>query len=1379
MLLDWLKELCSTQPGEVSTILMQIVGDQLRETWKNESVDIREVLEALHFIPQDIVKFDLLLLYDACLWKEAKATLKEFYFLIFGSTSHMRQFIASRFALIYPQLCENILVYNQEFEESIMLFSVEIFTVPLLSATLVREYNFITTMLLILRSYFLHDEIFLKEIAECDNVMVNCESLAMTNRRCFHIFDDLRYLMYSENVKSIVPLQPQLLTQYIRFISIFQGMNPTKRCVDDHAEYEAEATENAMNATIYVAELNRSFSGCYKSDGKVLGDAILQTIDRISFWMNASRPEGSVYPVPKFKLERGVAIIDYQTYTQFISLHHPLHWYLSQLLENVECLEEETLKKYHWKSLFDLLTSSVSIEEASGADIKHLLMLFDHPIRVCALLAQSNAGVWNKNGPTTKEQVEQFLDPSLRENTYDLDLLLVQTAFSVLPPDQVMLTILDRYALLDWTNGNDYLDLKLYDESQFSIMIEELLHLLILCVGDRSTITKMPIRDRVMREIIHRCVQPIAYSVLTERISERFTELEAFDEILKNVTDFKPPNGIYDRGLYTLKPEYYDQIDPYFIHYTRRDRVEVEQVLENRNQKINLLRVPRLPQLNDSAFSGLLDLMESSLFYETITRSMQYAFRSTERSTNIVNEALYLLTMTVTSSVKANQKLAEFSTRPIRNSSQKHGGYEEVSLIELLLQYSNTKYSDIHHKVKFILQKLELSKNESVAHAIMEYEANIDEDDENTSESNRRKNTARNAQVRIANQFAEAQLQFLEQNRGTYDHTLMDMGDHLRPKRQRLWEDLAGPCIVCKEELERNSQYGMVGFLQLSNSVRYAPKDDEKMIRELICYTDLLDKPPSNTERFRDNLFRSSRDGIHASSCGHLMHQICFEKYISCQPTEHPRTSRKELLCPLCKTLGNVLIPIPEHKEGKFDDSTPNVEFEAWIENSFVSKLTESLVSSTDILANKPAKTENLENQYHLYSSMINTINNIRSESAGERIQNLNEREIFVEMLASTITNIEISHRETSSKSSGSLNETFLHRIDRSTWTMLHILSDNLNKAKVPEEPYLTQKLGATVDALLAYKWNENDQDKWNTSSPALYEDPFTLLVGLHEFAISYKLDLFYLVRVIYLLQLVQVIISTWETVILRDGNSFPDYSKVEGSSSEMEIQSEQEFIKQVLSTSGKSEAQIVSFFSIVKQPALKASIRKNCLPLLRKMLILLQSFFGFIPPHSQTEDADEEFERLCRYLRIPEMPESCQMNDLVLGWCKHIAFQCRNSRSKILLQFPGVYKLVELPNDVDTLVRESVVTACPNCHKISENPALCLLCGEIFCYQSSYCLVDQTGGCYRHMKQCSKTVGIFMVINQSVILLLRGTSGCILDAPYLDVHGEVDLGLT
>ena len=55
-----------------------------------------------------------------------------------------------------------------------------------------------------------------------------------------------------------------------------------------------------------------------------------------------------------------------------------------------------------------------------------------------------------------------------------------------------------------------------------------------------------------------------------------------FDHALRDVTQFRTPDGTSDTGIYELKDEVYDEVDPFFYHYTRNKREEVERILRAR-----------------------------------------------------------------------------------------------------------------------------------------------------------------------------------------------------------------------------------------------------------------------------------------------------------------------------------------------------------------------------------------------------------------------------------------------------------------------------------------------------------------------------------------------------------------------------------------------------------------------------------------------------------------------------------------------------------------------------------------------------------------------------------------------------------------------------
>jgi E3 ubiquitin-protein ligase UBR1 len=60
------------------------------------------------------------------------------------------------------------------------------------------------------------------------------------------------------------------------------------------------------------------------------------------------------------------------------------------------------------------------------------------------------------------------------------------------------------------------------------------------------------------------------------------TEDVCFERVLSKTANFKAPESTADFGVYELKDEAYDSVDPFYFHYARNRREEAENVLEAR-----------------------------------------------------------------------------------------------------------------------------------------------------------------------------------------------------------------------------------------------------------------------------------------------------------------------------------------------------------------------------------------------------------------------------------------------------------------------------------------------------------------------------------------------------------------------------------------------------------------------------------------------------------------------------------------------------------------------------------------------------------------------------------------------------------------------------
>ena len=158
-----------------------------------------------------------------------------------------------------------------------------------------------------------------------------------------------------------------------------------------------------------------------------------------------------------------------------------------------------------------------------------------------------------------------------------------------------------------------------------------------------------------------------------------------------------------------------------------------------------------------------------------------------------------------------------------------------------------------------------------------------------------------------------------------------------------------------------------------------------------------------------------------------------------------------------------------------------------------------------------------------------------------------------------------------------------------------------------------------------------------------------------------------------------------------------------------------------------------------------------HTLPFLRRADLLLKALDIFLPMIAQsTSDIDQsEFAHLLTRFGVP-LPTEIYRGDNSTGT---LAFRTRlklwlgaamqvfrpKDVSDPTLEYPSFYELAPLPSRLDVLIHEIQSRRCPRCKSVPPEPAICLLCGDLVCYQS-FCCMDTTqdeplhGECNTHM---------------------------------------------
>ncbi|CAG8463021.1 15022_t:CDS:2, partial [Cetraspora pellucida] len=1653
----------------------------------NDTIDLMD--EDEYILCQSIEDFkkelrlDKFLLLDLRLWKEARAGLRELYVGSLIVNREYKKILGIRFARNYVKLAKAFLTPDREPEHSIVLFSVQLFTVPSLSTILVTQYNFLSTIFSILHTFFTSDT-----VGGPINLhaKIDCDSDSFKNRRYFHIFQDLRYIISNDIVKQAVPKQSHYLTQYLDLITLFQGMNPNVRATQQHVEYENESWVNAFNATLQIAKSCRQFSECYAVDTVTLCmtiHTVLQKLYEICMRNDdadkmdetndehqkeddvipnlVTSPPSSLGPLAKTVKSSdksddkdGISspirepefhdvtfpqnnylitfkVIKFEVASQPVSFHHPLHWFLAELLEHVDLLDDDILKQHGWDNFQNMI---LGFDVGSGESnlviqktIEKILSVLDYPLRVLVLLAQIRAGLWVRNGFGIRGQCHHYREFSLRENTYDEDIFLIQTAMVILDTNLVLATILDRFDLVDWFNGGTTHNI--YDTSQLIFVAEELLALLIICVSERANAAGLTVEQEIRREIIHGlCLGSIAYSELTKRIPDRLTQDPLFDEILKQLSHYRSPDTLTDHGLYELNDQYFEEVDPYFIHYSRNNREEAEEALKNRIKKkmdspekqSTPLIIPKLIPITNGPYVRLGNMLHARLLNQIIFYSLWHVKTEEKiKSDTLIDEALHLAMLALSdenndiireNKRKGKQKVID---SPISSDIDVgmpgfmyyatfdyfHGAKNSVmeahgtSLLELLLQFScEQSFKEFHHKISFIINKFEQLGSDMAKMVIskhyekirLESQSKTGEED-GLSEYERKKQAAKERQKKIMEQFAIAQKSFIDKHEELYDNDEMDQdweipstGDQLEvdtiKSSENLWSYPTGTCIVCQEETNASSLYGILGLIQPSKLLRHIPFDDKDYVFEAINCSENLDHKydrsvpygvaslaclgesgssiPSSHFSSKGFPSHSCRLGSYASTCGHLMHVKCFDTYFLSLEQRHQlqlarnhpeNVNRKEFMCPLCKSLGNVLFPVvwKVKKEIHSENLGESDDFESWLCDKIGSIIerfdmnvellaSRSLVPLSDIefsrrnssfppgtstdnrdftntglpaQANTIAQTipnqqrrnsngpgrlrdaftqimqhmlrtqttqdvpttvtdelsalstptssrtdgsttsedEDQETIRRMYNRLVEVVQISYQNILGD-ISRQSTRHISVEciwdLFGYTISCVEISQRGVGENLPGT---TIVDSLSTQMLTILRILSETIttyintmltgesDEADLKQmasyrihqifygHPIIQQQESTTISDSIndeSIRTHEKSDSGLSTKTkPLLLEDPFLLLAECSmNMASVVEDEINHFIRILFVAEVIKIIISATESATNNKTRAWRDELCLkkdfitEYALSESKDSSIRDFVLWVLQLVGNDGHGVINFLDDIGELSYLNIIRKFCLPYLRKCIILLHSRFGLVF-FTQTSDAMEteqnEFARLSKLLKLPSLEEICSLKEtnrnmlaIIAGWCNHlnilrqeplsIAGLSGNPNDSSYLQeplavtinHPAIFELVGLPKRLDSLFEESMRRVCKKCKTVPNDPALCLLCGTFVCSQS-YCCSDETRGeCYIHAKSCGGDIGIYLLVKKCVILLLHLENGCFQNAPYLDTHGEVDLGL-
>ncbi|KAL9623663.1 MAG: hypothetical protein Q9160_002119 [Pyrenula sp. 1 TL-2023] len=947
------------------------------------------------------IRLDSMILFDLRLWKKTRIELRDLLITTVVNIPAFKRILGLRFAGLYTPLSQLYLIADREPDHSIINLSLQMLTTQSITSEVMERGNFLTNLMAILCTFLTSRQVGYPEDVSSDGTLA-FDAGSVANRRLYHFFSDMRFFLGSEAVQKKVRTERQYLLQFLDLAKLCQGICPNVRAVGEHVEYETDAWISASLLTREINKLCRQFAESFRHQNGKEADSTSGAISETALVaiINSSGLERTRFDVSeikdwlKFKLlepfdfDNGsygggptrYKVVEFVVNEGALSFHHALHYTLSWLIECGKAKSVDQLK--------------ATLSDAARQFIKHhrdqmaqpelwvdpedaLMALFDFPLRVCAWLAQMKAGMWVRNGLSLRHQMSQYKGVQHRDVAHLRDIFLLQTALVTCDPSRVLASVIDRFGLDDWMRGRYAVRTGLED-AQLVDLAEDFIYLLIVLISERNSLLTLedehnPRLATLRKDIIHTlCFKPLSFSDLSQRLHERYQDYDEFTSVLEEMTNYKAPEGLTDSGMFELKPDYLEHLDPYNASYNKNQRDEAENIYKMRMSKKTNKRLedivlePKLRQIRSGTFEGLSAFTNTPLFAQIIYYALGFALKADREMPSIpktrvdayLHVVLHLILVATQEDDTAFEDFTEESfqsfiyhalkstpSKPIDGHTSIISELQKISIMDAFVSCS----AKIKHILRLFCRKRLVEFKLATTNLNFPY-GRLDTGSPAVEiDVEARKKLALERQKKVMAQFQQQQQKFMD-NQG-----VVDWGDDLSDEEPemidatgtKVWKYPSGVCILCQEETNDSRLYGTFSMIMESSILRQTNINDTDWVREVHNAPASLDRSADEIRPFgvagenheeitkltsskgqvlttRQGLGKGfpgqfTQRGPVATGCGHIMHYSCFETYYSAigrrQQVQiarnHPeRLKQKEFVCPLCKALGNAFFPI-------------------------------------------------------------------------------------------------------------------------------------------------------------------------------------------------------------------------------------------------------------------------------------------------------------------------------------------------------------------------------------------------------------------------------------------------------------------------------------
>ncbi|XP_054716089.1 E3 ubiquitin-protein ligase ubr3-like [Uloborus diversus] len=540
--------------------------------------------------------------------------------------------------------------------------------------------------------------------------------------------------------------------------------------------------------------------------------------------------------------------------------------------------------------------------------------------------------------------------------------------------------------------------------------------------------------------------------------------------------------------------------------------------------------------------------------------------------------------------------------------------------------------------------------------------------------------------------------------------------------------------------------------------------------------------------------------GVYVQSCGHFLHIDCHKSYVQSLKNQNQLSSRLQNLavdrgeysCPLCRQLANSVIPM-----------CSSIENSAAIVHSHQKSLKEMSSELSELIASPLSERESNLLKKYMGAIMEDIMNATYAQYRSVGAPNSSSLFSFVCSIARTNLEIELIQRGGTTVCAPLKKKSCLV-------PLLHVLSMNSR--------FLSQAVPYNVLTRLTGQMPSDHYclSVYDVEVPLLLRDVLALFF---EIILTLPLNIgkaYYssIIQILYNFLYVQALVqvstmlnqsqrASWKkTAIEKVG-------PVDQANDSEELQNNEDPRMNDLAVILGSVIENLEHgylyieddemdpeqrSTVWNEKELESNISGYCLHFLRIAALLQSHLYEESSLPFYCKD-DEEFECLCQYLGLlpPESKDptatSClkwTVHDpriLIKTWCQDFVNFSNKSimASRALIQRTIKFhlpQLLRLPHNYDDIFKYYHKKPCSVCNEEPKDPSLCLVCGTMVCLRESCCRQQSLFEAVMHSVACGAGTAMYIAVNSSTVIVIRGKRACLWGSVYLDSYGEEDRDL-